>query len=658
MSNQEEFSIKFDDNTIVHLGRNMYSNIPAALGELIANCWDADSTEVKIKIDNIERIITIEDNGIGMSRDDVDNRYLNISYDRRAEHGDETKNKRKVVGRKGIGKLASFSIADSVQLETKSGTQETVAFNLAFDENAQKGTKKATIVAIDNTGWQTQGTKLTLKLRPRKHIIFEKIIGELFRRYEGMLKQQTFKVIINETPLDSSVNNILYNDTVSILLINSDIDILPFSPTTHKIHTFNDENNDPEIKGWIGVLDTSQHKGLNKIGIYALDRIVLDNIIPYVTKNQIIENTYLYGGIYADFCDNTSIDMATSSRQGFDEEDERFLTLQSRILPYIKKIIKHTEKATEEKVETELSQDPAFQNWLNSLKEGKKRQFVKNFVHLLAKSEIRDIAKQKDILYGLAIGFTESDLRDKTHIWDDIQLNSDNLEGFSEYFKNFQNLEASSLYPIISEKLKRLDQLSALLDNKDLDKESDFQKLIAENMWLVTTDRYPRKYESLKEQAYFKRLLDGNTEKRNFIDILLFSDDTTEPPLIIELKKKKRLDLNSYDILSQITGYRLAIFNQLPANEKAKLNSHSEIPAIIIVEYISDMNDAVSINKVKMNASNDKVTIIFYSELIENAKIRFTELKEELEKVNKSIKFLDAIKESFGEIIKKETPLN
>ncbi len=40
--------LKFDPNTIEHLGVSLYSQLPSVLSELISNAWDADAKSVLI----------------------------------------------------------------------------------------------------------------------------------------------------------------------------------------------------------------------------------------------------------------------------------------------------------------------------------------------------------------------------------------------------------------------------------------------------------------------------------------------------------------------------------------------------------------------------------------------------------------------------------
>ena len=59
-------------SVIEALGERLYSSVPPVLSEIIANAWDADATQVKITHNQEEKEITIEDDGHGMTREDVE----------------------------------------------------------------------------------------------------------------------------------------------------------------------------------------------------------------------------------------------------------------------------------------------------------------------------------------------------------------------------------------------------------------------------------------------------------------------------------------------------------------------------------------------------------------------------------------------------------
>lgn len=100
------------------LGVNLYSSIPAVLSEVVANAWDADAHSVRIDIDPDGDVITIVDDGCGMDRADVNKKYLTVGYKRRKHESVVTPEGRHVMGRKGIGKLSLFSIADQIELHS------------------------------------------------------------------------------------------------------------------------------------------------------------------------------------------------------------------------------------------------------------------------------------------------------------------------------------------------------------------------------------------------------------------------------------------------------------------------------------------------------------------------------------------------------------
>ena len=63
----EKLVMTFEANTIKHLGVKMYSNMPPALAELVANAYDACATEVHIDLyDDEEKKVIVSDDGVGM----------------------------------------------------------------------------------------------------------------------------------------------------------------------------------------------------------------------------------------------------------------------------------------------------------------------------------------------------------------------------------------------------------------------------------------------------------------------------------------------------------------------------------------------------------------------------------------------------------------
>lgn len=119
MPNSYEYTMRLDIVTLKHLGVGMHGSVPAALSEAVANAWDADASSVDITTDNCR--ITVEDDGCGMTVADANEKYLRVGYERRKEEGGRTTCGRPAMGRKGIGNLSLFSIADAVTVHSARG---------------------------------------------------------------------------------------------------------------------------------------------------------------------------------------------------------------------------------------------------------------------------------------------------------------------------------------------------------------------------------------------------------------------------------------------------------------------------------------------------------------------------------------------------------
>ena len=109
-----------------HLGRNLYRSFITVLGEAISNSWDADAKKVWIYIDRDNNTLVIKDDGLGMTENDFQNKFLKIGYSKRKDNTTSTASGRPFIGRKGIGKLALLSCAKRITVLTKTANTNLV----------------------------------------------------------------------------------------------------------------------------------------------------------------------------------------------------------------------------------------------------------------------------------------------------------------------------------------------------------------------------------------------------------------------------------------------------------------------------------------------------------------------------------------------------
>lgn len=116
---------RFDVSTFRLIGRDLITDRVTALFELIKNSYDANATEVTIVFSNVsgtgaESSISISDNGIGMSFEDIRDKWMVIGTSSKRRSPLSPKPfERKCVGEKGIGRFAVDKLGDRLCITTK-----------------------------------------------------------------------------------------------------------------------------------------------------------------------------------------------------------------------------------------------------------------------------------------------------------------------------------------------------------------------------------------------------------------------------------------------------------------------------------------------------------------------------------------------------------
>ena len=142
MAKKDSLRWKFDVNTFRLIGRELITDRITAVYELVKNCYDANATEVVIHFENVgsdsqkpSRII-IEDNGCGMSFNDIKNKWMVVgTASKRTEKFSPKPFNRRYVGEKGIGRFAVDKLGGSVEISTKKEkSKQRLIVNINWDE--------------------------------------------------------------------------------------------------------------------------------------------------------------------------------------------------------------------------------------------------------------------------------------------------------------------------------------------------------------------------------------------------------------------------------------------------------------------------------------------------------------------------------------------
>lgn len=104
------------------IGRELINDKYIAIFELVKNSYDAGANYAKIRFDNLgtpEATITISDDGMGMSKDDIIEKWLFVAYSEKRNPSYRDSIKRAVAGAKGVGRFSCDRLGEHVYLSSK-----------------------------------------------------------------------------------------------------------------------------------------------------------------------------------------------------------------------------------------------------------------------------------------------------------------------------------------------------------------------------------------------------------------------------------------------------------------------------------------------------------------------------------------------------------
>jgi signal transduction histidine kinase len=121
------------------LGRQQVAGIPTAISELFKNAHDAYARRVEVDFYRRRSLFVLRDDGVGMSREDFEQRWLTLGTESKANGGglgpppiDPDQPLRPVMGEKGIGRLAIALIGPQVLIITRPKVADTAKTTVAF----------------------------------------------------------------------------------------------------------------------------------------------------------------------------------------------------------------------------------------------------------------------------------------------------------------------------------------------------------------------------------------------------------------------------------------------------------------------------------------------------------------------------------------------
>ena len=341
MKKTDKFSFEISLSVLNHLGRNLYRSFATVLGEAISNAWDANAESVHIYIDKENRRFLIKDDGIGMTADDFQNKFLKIGYSKRRDGHSSPHKNRPYIGRKGIGKLALLSCAEKIVVISKkaggnyiggvidnSGLDKAITDDLTPKEYQLGDVKLDTFAQF--TKDHGQGTIIyfeNIKDGIKHSLTFLKKIVALYFRFS--LIDPHFKIYIGDELVTHECLDDLASRTQFLWKINDlqdpYIDRLcrDFEPKEMGQFKFK-----AGTTGFIASVEKPRDLKIitmdERVGVdlFVNGRLRERDILKHIPTARVVES-YLYGQIHFNDLDD-GMDRFTSSRESIVADDPKY----------------------------------------------------------------------------------------------------------------------------------------------------------------------------------------------------------------------------------------------------------------------------------------------------------------------------------------------
>ncbi|MDI9651213.1 ATP-binding protein [Burkholderia cenocepacia] len=500
----------YEDRFLESWAGAIITNPSTAIVELVANCWDAYATEVKISWPDPKnhKQFSISDNGKGMTKAEFDYIWRAMSYDRIAKGGATTAPPvgveglpRFVFGKNGKGRFASFCLTKNYQITSIKDGQKFV-YKVSRTPNKPLITELVEFVEKDVEG---RGTTITGEGEIRQiNLSVEQARELLGGRF---LANPSFKVILNGAPIS-------FADISKSSLSIVDVDVPDHG--TVKIYHIDTRKADKTTKQhgiawWV----TNRAVGDCKWRGADVERI-LDGRTEKAKRFTFI--------VQADFLNKENA--VKEDWSGFHDNNEAWLKTRPIVQDKIKEIISNTTYAEREgKRIAVLERVGESVNLLPLLSKERVTTFVNEVVDTCPNFGEQEVVQLTSILAKLEKSKSQYGLLEILHNQD-----PNDLDALHEVLSQWTIGMAKVVLDEIQGRLKVINELRIKIQVAGIDEVKELQPLFAKGLWM-----FGDKFESIHFTSnkgmttVIRELFDGKAEKAslNRPDFVIRGDGST-----------------------------------------------------------------------------------------------------------------------------------
>ncbi|EHH1632733.1 ATP-binding protein [Enterococcus faecalis] len=608
MVNQKGFSINFDKNTIDHLGIKLYSSFPPVIAELISNSYDADAENVDVEIDYITKSVKVIDDGHGMTHDELNNSFLVIGRNRREQtkNGLSKNKKRKVTGKKGLGKLAVFGIAKIIEVYSVCEGIEN-AFSINYDK--LKATENGkyfpeTLIEYETTN-KPNGTTVIIKEIKQKNITsiselaislssrFSFFDSDFIVNIKNKNNQEDFELVTKSLYFEALEKEFIWEfprDFEDLIEKDANVKFLKEKDVTGEIFT----KSTPLKSSECGFL------------LYARKKLASEHVFFNDRSNDRF-NSYATGYFNIDFIDDSNDkDLISTARQSIlwdEEEDVHKLKIGLDALT--KKVENEWRKKRKEKKEEALEEiipedffeglSPVEKSSLNKVKDA----LLKNSV------DTKDVQPVIKVLDSMKSMYKFESFQEYVETLQEDELT---LENVNKIANDWEAIEIKELAKVAVGRIKAITQFEKYV-NENASESKVIQPFLEKFPWILD----PR-ITTFEREKTFRKILTENfpdedlEEKNRRLDFLC--NAVNDELIIIELKRPA-IKISLKEVL-QARRYERFIL------EKYKSSYGKKVTTFLISDNYN-MNDETE-DMVESLEKDGKLYVRSYSELLAKAK--------------------------------------
>lgn len=608
MMSTQKYKMTISRLTVDKLGVKLYDRVSAVIAELVANSYDADATEVIITAPMgemlarkqsgalIDQGLTIEvsDNGDGMLVDEnvneVNDFYLKVGAERRDDprRGDVSKKYgRRVMGRKGVGKLAPFGVCQAIEVISSSGNMGQSAGKKGYATSHFTLDRKKILSDTDEPHFPQPG-ELDATLQPKKGTtikmrVFDHRRVPKIEDFERQMAQRfglatnNWRIILRDstkTPGEPDHERVVGafeaklkpGTTIKFTRkagaaddsrdskdyeVNGPDDV----DVGDAVAGFTFEDNFYPVTGWVGYAkDPYKDDLMAGVRVYCRGKIAAQTTVFNMKAGFTGEHdvrSYFIGELHANWLDEND-DLIRTDRQDIlwsHDLGQEFQAWGQKLVKLVGKITREPmRKSAWEKFQQVSNIKERVERIYPGEQQGEIRKRTLEMAETIAKSARGDELDDEQTIES----FVQLSLLLGPHITLDKKLKEaagskdSPLEVVSAVLKTARIAELASFGRIADDRVRVIETLESLKDTAGI-REAAFQQLLTQAPWLINPTWSPitanQSFETLKKEFkkfYFQRTghdlnLDDFSDPDKQPDFVLSSQDDTIQ--IIEIKK-------------------------------------------------------------------------------------------------------------------------